>query len=121
MNKMDYLGRYSKNRGKSGKQTNREKKKKILAERRKALNIDHLSQGKLAEKARELHAWLAQLEAEKYDFERRFKGSKHEIRLLRQRVQEFQRAHGGGPKTKPKTKIIAGDVTARGGLFEEHG
>merc|ERR1712226_841010 len=32
MNKMDYLGRYSKNRSKSGKQTNREKKKKILSE-----------------------------------------------------------------------------------------
>ena len=42
-------------------------KKKILAERRKQLNVDHLSGEKLQEKAVELHKWMAQLEDEKYD------------------------------------------------------
>ena len=35
----------------------KEKKKKILAERRKQLNIDHLNTDKLQEKAMELHKW----------------------------------------------------------------
>ena len=43
-------------------------KKKILAERRKQLNVDHLSGEKLQEKAVELHKWMAQLEDEKYDY-----------------------------------------------------
>lgn len=60
MNKMDYLGRYGKSKG-NRKQTEREKKKKILGDRRKALNIDHLTKIKLIEKARELHAWMAHL------------------------------------------------------------
>ena len=34
-------------RGGGKKQTEREKKKKILADRRKAINIDHLSEDKL--------------------------------------------------------------------------
>lgn len=42
-------------------------KKKILAERRKQLNVDHLSGEKLQEKAVELHKWMAQLEDQKYD------------------------------------------------------
>merc|ERR1711879_662426 len=46
------------------RQTDREKKRKILAERRKPLNIDHLGTEKLKEKATELHKWLATLEEE---------------------------------------------------------
>ena len=35
----------------------KEKKKKILAERRKALNVDHMDGPKLQEKAQELWKW----------------------------------------------------------------
>ena len=35
----------------------RERKKKILTERRKPLNIDHLGREKLIEKAIEVHDW----------------------------------------------------------------
>merc|ERR1711931_112737 len=54
---------------KGGKVTERENKKKILAERREPLNIDHLQGSKLQEKVKEMFDWLAQLELEKYDFE----------------------------------------------------
>ena len=37
----------------------KEKKKKILADRRKPLNIDHMDNDKLQTKAKELHDWLA--------------------------------------------------------------
>ena len=36
----------------------KEKKKKILADRRKPLNIDHMDNDKLQAKAKELHEWL---------------------------------------------------------------
>ena len=35
----------------------KEKKKKILADRRKPLNIDHMDNDKLQAKAKELHDW----------------------------------------------------------------
>jgi len=119
MNKMDYLGRYGKSKG-NRKQTEREKKKKILGDRRKALNIDHLTKIKLIEKARELHAWMAHLEEEKYDFEKCFKYGKQDIKLLRQRVQEFQKNFGGGKKNTNTTRTVKtlANVSARGGLFE---
>ena len=39
----------------------KEKKKKVLAERRKPLNIDHMDSQKLKEKAEELWKWLVLL------------------------------------------------------------
>ncbi|KAK1900949.1 Troponin T cardiac muscle [Dissostichus eleginoides] len=51
------------------KPTEREKKKKILNERRKELNIDHMKEEKLREKAKELFEWLHQLESEKFDLQ----------------------------------------------------
>ena len=36
----------------------RERKKKILSERRKILNVDHLQTDKLLEKAHEIYEWL---------------------------------------------------------------
>lgn len=78
------------------KQTEREKKKKILAERRKALNIDHLSEDKLKDKASELWQWLMGLEAEKYDLNEKFKRQKYDINQLLARVQDHQSAKGRG-------------------------
>ncbi|XP_059360850.1 troponin T, fast skeletal muscle-like isoform X4 [Carassius carassius] len=75
-----YGGIQQKGEGRKGakKQTEREKKKKILAERRKPLNIDHLSEDKLKEKASELWQWMMQLEAEKFDLSEKLKRQKYD-------------------------------------------
>ncbi|XP_054595592.1 troponin T, cardiac muscle isoforms isoform X2 [Nothobranchius furzeri] len=66
--------------GKRGakRQTEREKKRKILAERKKPLNIDHLSEEKLKEKASELWQWMMALEAEKFDLTEKLKRQKYD-------------------------------------------
>ncbi|MEQ2241248.1 Troponin T, cardiac muscle, partial [Ilyodon furcidens] len=86
------------NEKRSGKrQTEREKKKKILSERRKSLDIDNLSQEGLKEKAKELWEWMYQLEAEKFDLQYQFTRQKYEIKVLRNRVSDHQ-------KTSKRTK-----------------
>lgn len=78
------------------KQTEREKKKKILADRRKTFNIDHLNEDKLKEKANELWQWLMGLEAEKFDLSEKLKRQKYDINQLLARVQDHQSAKGRG-------------------------
>ncbi|XP_026991557.1 troponin T2d, cardiac [Tachysurus fulvidraco] len=78
------------------KQTEREKKKKVLADRRKPLNIDHLNEDKLKDKASELWQWLMELEAEKYDLAEKQKRQKYDITQLLVRVQDHQSAKGRG-------------------------
>ncbi|XP_015719343.1 troponin T, fast skeletal muscle isoform X11 [Coturnix japonica] len=84
-----YLAKADQKRGK--KQTARETKKKVLAERRKPLNIDHLNEDKLRDKAKELWDWLYQLQTEKYDFTEQIKRKKYEILTLRCRLQELSK------------------------------
>uniref|UniRef100_A0A672R9C8 Troponin T, fast skeletal muscle isoforms-like n=1 Tax=Sinocyclocheilus grahami TaxID=75366 RepID=A0A672R9C8_SINGR len=74
-----YLQKADSKRG-GKKQTEREKKKKILADRRKPLNIDHLNEDKLKEKAKELWDWMYQLEAEKFEHIEKLKRQKYEIK-----------------------------------------
>uniref|UniRef100_A0A672KA72 Troponin T, cardiac muscle isoforms-like n=1 Tax=Sinocyclocheilus grahami TaxID=75366 RepID=A0A672KA72_SINGR len=74
-----YGGIQQKGRKGAKKQTEREKKKKILAERRKPINIDHLSEDKLKEKASELWQWMMQLEAEKFDLSEKLKRQKYDV------------------------------------------
>ncbi|KAL6461771.1 hypothetical protein MHYP_G00299160 [Metynnis hypsauchen] len=88
-NYSSYLQKADQKRGK--KQTEREKKKKILAERRKPLNIDHLNEDKLREKAKELWEWMYKLEAEKYDHIEKLKRQKYEVISLRNRIDELQK------------------------------
>ncbi|TSY13800.1 Troponin T, fast skeletal muscle isoforms [Bagarius yarrelli] len=76
---------------KGKKQTEREKKKKILAERRKPLNIDHLNEDKLREKAKELWDWMYNLESEKFDHIEKLKRQKYEVISLRNRIDELQK------------------------------
>uniref|UniRef100_A0A672R9H1 Troponin T, fast skeletal muscle isoforms-like n=1 Tax=Sinocyclocheilus grahami TaxID=75366 RepID=A0A672R9H1_SINGR len=76
-----YLQKADSKRG-GKKQTEREKKKKILADRRKPLNIDHLNEDKLKEKAKELWDWMYQLEAEKFEHIEKLKRQKYEVREL---------------------------------------
>nr|XP_015303306.1 troponin T, cardiac muscle isoform X2 [Macaca fascicularis] len=87
---------------KSGKrQTEREKKKKILAERRKVLAIDHLNEDQLREKAKELWQSIHNLEAEKFDLQEKFKQQKYEINVLRNRINDNQKVS----KTRGKAKV----------------
>ncbi|KAM6976693.1 troponin T type 2a (cardiac) [Aplochiton taeniatus] len=87
-----HFGGYMQKVEKRGKkQTEREKKKKILSDRRKPLEIDSMSQDRLKEKATELWEWLNQLEAEKFDFQYQFSRQKYEINVLRNRVSDHQK------------------------------
>merc|ERR1711879_616252 len=112
-----YLARNDRNKG-NRRQTDREKKRKILAERRKPLNIDHLNADKLKEKATELHKWLGLLEEEKFDFEERADRQKYDINQLRQRVNEFMAKSGkGGQKPMGRPKTLA-NVGAKAAAFK---
>ncbi|KAI5617925.1 troponin T2c, cardiac [Silurus asotus] len=84
-----YLQKVEPKKGK--KLTEREKKTKALMERRKPLNIDHLNQEKLAEKARDLWQWLQELHAEKFDLSEKLKRQKYDVNVLRNRVSDHQR------------------------------
>ncbi|XP_067387852.1 troponin T, cardiac muscle isoform X3 [Emydura macquarii macquarii] len=91
-NMLHFGGYLQKTEKKSGKkQTEREKKKKILSERRKPLNIDHLSEDKLRDKAKELWQSIHNLEAEKFDLQEKFKQQKYEINVLRNRISDHQK------------------------------
>ncbi|XP_076143190.1 troponin T type 3b (skeletal, fast) isoform X7 [Alosa pseudoharengus] len=96
-----YSSHLQKAEGKRGKkQTEREKKKKILADRRKALNIDHLNEDKLKEKAKELWDWMHQLESEKFDHMEKLKRQKYEVTTLRKRVEELSKFSKKGAATR---------------------
>lgn len=102
-----YLQKVDQKKGK--KLTAREEKKKALMERRKPLNIDHLNQEKLAEKAQELWQWLYQLHSEKFDLSEKLKKQKYEIHVLRNRVSDHQRfsktlKSSRGAKSKPSSR-----------------
>ncbi|XP_052450780.1 troponin T, cardiac muscle isoforms-like, partial [Carassius gibelio] len=88
-----YIGGYmQKLDRKSGKmQTEREKKKKILSDRRKPLDVDTASDSALREKAKELWSWMCQLEAEKFELQYQFTHQKYEINILRNRVSDHQK------------------------------
>nr|XP_006115748.1 troponin T, cardiac muscle isoform X4 [Pelodiscus sinensis] len=91
-NMLHFGGYLQKTEKKSGKkQTEREKKKKILGERRKPLNIDHLNEEKLKDKAMELWQSIHDLEAEKFDLQEKFKRQKYEIVTLTARCDELSK------------------------------
>lgn len=77
------------------RQTEREKKRKILNDRRKELNIDHMKEEKLREKAKELSDWLRQLEAEKFELQFKLMKQKYEVTVLRNRVSDHQKVSKG--------------------------
>merc|ERR1712212_955676 len=90
-----YLRRAEKNKP-NKRQTEREKKKKILAERRKPLNIDHLGIEKLREKVTEFWTDLYALQEQKINRQ------KYDINQLRQRVSEYM---GKFSKNKRTIKV----------------
>ncbi|XP_046897310.1 troponin T, fast skeletal muscle-like isoform X9 [Hypomesus transpacificus] len=95
-----HLQKADSKRGGGKKQTEREKKKKILADRRKAINIDHLSEDKLKEKAKELWDWMYLLEAEKFDHLEKLKRQKYEITSQHKRVEELSKFSKKGAATR---------------------
>ncbi|XP_053271084.1 troponin T2e, cardiac isoform X2 [Pleuronectes platessa] len=101
------LARVADGRKEARKQTEQEKKKKILADRRKPLNIEHLSEVKLKEKADELWHWLMTLEAEKYELTEKLKRQKYDINVLQTRIAVQQKLpRGSNPRARhQQTKI----------------
>ena len=93
-----YLQKVDQKKGK--KLTEREKKNKALMERRKPLNIDHLNQEKLGEKARDLWAWLQDLHAEKFELAEKLKRQKYDVYVLRNRVSDHQRGSKANKTTR---------------------
>merc|ERR1712212_374466 len=94
---MNFGGAAQRQNNRKGKRAqDKDKKKKILADRRKQLNVDHLSGEKLQEKAIELHKWLSFLEEDKYDFEVKHDFLKHELKQHRQRVNDLMGAKNKG-------------------------
>lgn len=93
-----YLQKVDQKKGK--KLTAREEKKKALLERRKPLNIDHLNQEKLIEKAQDLWQWLHQLHAEKFELAEKLKRQKYDIHVLRNRVSDHQRGSKASKTTR---------------------
>ncbi|KAF7669915.1 hypothetical protein LDENG_00110590 [Lucifuga dentata] len=73
------------------RQTEREKKRTILSDRRKELNIGHLKEDKLREKAKELWEQMLQLEAEKFELQYEYTKQKYDITVLRNRVSDHQK------------------------------
>nr|AEP14536.1 fast skeletal muscle troponin T [Capra hircus] len=101
-NYSSYLAKADQKRGK--KQTARETKKKVLAERRKPLNIDHLSEDKLRDKAKELWDTLYKLETDKFEYGEKLKRQKYDITNLRSRIDQAQK-HSKKAGTTPKGKV----------------
>uniref|UniRef100_A0A8C9AAR5 Troponin T, fast skeletal muscle n=1 Tax=Prolemur simus TaxID=1328070 RepID=A0A8C9AAR5_PROSS len=101
-NYSSYLAKADQKRGK--KQTAREMKKKILAERRKPLNIDHLSDDKLRDKAKELWDTLYKLETDKFEYGEKLKRQRYDITNLRSRIDQAQK-HSKKAGTPAKGKV----------------
>uniref|UniRef100_A0A2K6M3N3 Troponin T, fast skeletal muscle n=1 Tax=Rhinopithecus bieti TaxID=61621 RepID=A0A2K6M3N3_RHIBE len=99
-NYSSYLAKADQKRGK--KQTAREMKKKILAERRKPLNIDHLSEDKLRDKAKELWETLHQLETDKFEFGEKLKRQKYDVLTLKDRLLPICSSKKAGTPAKGK-------------------
>ncbi|XP_056126468.1 troponin T, cardiac muscle isoforms [Rhinichthys klamathensis goyatoka] len=89
-----YMQRTDK-RGGPKKQTEREKKKTILSERRKELNVENIGADKLRDAANELWTWMRQLEAEKFELQYKYMCQKYEITVLRNRVSDHQKITKG--------------------------
>lgn len=73
-------------------------KKAILAQRIQPLSIDGFDQGKLTEKAKDLHQLVFRLESEKYDLEKRFKEQQYDMMELAERARQMNRVGKGGLK-----------------------
>lgn len=88
-------------RQRKGKATARDLKKKLLGDRRKPLNIDHMDLAKLQQKCKELYDSLLVLEVEKYDYEIGNEDKKYDVNMMRYRSNYLS-----GKASQEKTKRI---------------
>uniref|UniRef100_A0A8C3A3A2 Troponin T type 2b (cardiac) n=1 Tax=Cyclopterus lumpus TaxID=8103 RepID=A0A8C3A3A2_CYCLU len=79
LSNFSYTG-YNQTQPGAKKQTEREKKKKILNDRRQELDVDHMKEDQLREKAKEMWERVRQLEAEKFDHQYNQAKQKYEVR-----------------------------------------
>jgi len=80
--------------------TEREKKRKVLAERCKTFDVDSLSDDKLREKAQELWNWMHNLEADKFDNLEKLNRQRYEVISLRNRIDELHKHSKKGAHTR---------------------
>uniref|UniRef100_A0A8C5R2Q4 Troponin T, slow skeletal muscle n=2 Tax=Leptobrachium leishanense TaxID=445787 RepID=A0A8C5R2Q4_9ANUR len=91
-----YLVKAEQKRGK--KQTGREMKRKILAERYKPINVDHMSESQLKDRIKEFTDWMYQLESEKFELMEKMKTQRYEINVLYNRISHAQKFKKGAGK-----------------------
>ncbi|XP_066065106.1 troponin T, slow skeletal muscle-like [Chamaea fasciata] len=84
-----YLAKAEQRRGR--RQTGRETKLRILAERKRPLEIENLREDELRAKAKELHDWIQQLESEKFDLMEKLRRQRYEINVLYNRISHAQK------------------------------
>lgn len=101
-----YLSRDRSGRG-NKRTTEREKKRRALADRKQQLNVDHMKRDNLIEKLKQLWTFLFNLEDERFDFEDVNDNQRYDITQLRSRVTEYMSKQGKGAKTGQKPKSIA--------------
>jgi len=90
-------------------------KRAILKQRQKPLEIDGYDQGRLADKAKELHAHLARLEGEKYDLEKRCKDVQAELMSLADRARQANKVgkEGGVKRIQTADEAQSDQILAR--------
>jgi len=90
-------------------------KRAILKQRLKPLEIDGLDQGKLTDKAKELHTLLARLEGEKYDLEKRCKDMQTEMMSLAERARQANKVgkEGGVKRVQTADEAQSDRIMAR--------
>jgi len=99
--------------GKKSREQQDAEKKAILKQRTVELNIEGYDQGKLSEKAKELHKLIYRLEGEKYDCERRFKAQQVDMMELAERSRQANKVGRGGLKRVQVSCEDVDDVQAR--------
>jgi troponin T len=91
--KFDKFGNIVKAKAEMGmtKEQQEEQKKKVLAERVKALDTSGLDIGGLRDQIKALHQRICKLEAEKYDLEKRHERQEYDLKELNERQRQIAR------------------------------
>jgi len=110
-----YGGYLSRDRsGKGNKRTTeREKKRRALAERRTQLTVDHMKRDNLIEKLKQLWNSLYNLENERFDFEDVNDNQRYDVSQLRARVTDYMAKQGKGLKQQKPKGFGAASVGAK--------
>lgn len=111
-----YGGYLSRDRsGKGNKRTTeREKKRRALADRKTQLTVDHMKRDNVIEKLKQLWTFLYNLEHERFDFEDVNDNQRYDVSQLRGRVTDYMAKQGKGIRQqKPKGLGGAANVGAK--------